>query len=99
MTEIKIKWLAHPVQDNGQSATSPATLNDALVLLSTLGGYLARARIPRCRSEVVQQPRRVAHSALLADLFEIGTKRSFEACHATSGGKVLRFAGIHMVVV
>jgi len=46
MTETEIQLLSHAVKNKGYSSPQPATLNDALLLLARLGGYLARAHDP-----------------------------------------------------
>jgi hypothetical protein len=46
MTETEIQLLSHAVKNKEHASTPPATLNDALLLLARLGGYLARAHDP-----------------------------------------------------
>ena len=46
MTEIEIQLLCHAVKNKGQPSSQPKTLQDALLLLAKLGGYLARVHDP-----------------------------------------------------
>jgi hypothetical protein len=43
MTETEILLLCHAVKSKRHPAQQPGTLNDAILLLAKLGGYLARA--------------------------------------------------------
>jgi hypothetical protein len=46
MTETEMQLLSYAVKNKEHASTLPATLNDALLLLARLGGYLARAHDP-----------------------------------------------------
>jgi hypothetical protein len=46
MTKTEILLLCHAMKSKRQSTPQPETLNDAILLLAKLGGYLARAHDP-----------------------------------------------------